>query len=94
MSKVISEEKKVYGTLETDFGSFYMLQEFPTKNNVPWYLKDHQVLSFYVYDPRDKFSKNILVAGNNWLIRSVIEDIQVQANFVLEDVEETQDVQA
>lgn len=91
MSKIITESKKVYGELYTDVDVYYMLQEFPTKNNVPWYLKDFQVLSFYVIDPRDNFAKNILVAGSNWIIVPFVEDKEVEVNFILE---ETQDVQA
>lgn len=91
MSKVISEETKVYGELYTDAGVYYMLQEFPTKTNIPWWLKDFQVLNFYVVDQRDNFAKNILVAGSNWSLVPFIEDKLVDVNFLIED---TQDVQS
>lgn len=83
MINVITEEKKVFGTLYTDFGTFEMLTEFPTKTNVPWFLKEQNVLQFYVIG-QDGFARNIFVAGNNWLIRPHIEETTQKVKFIVE----------
>lgn len=84
MSKIHKEEVEVFGTLYTEFGTFAMLSEVPTKNGVPWYLKDQNVLSFYVADS-DGFGKYILVAGNNWLIKPLSEVVKIPVSFLLDD---------
>jgi len=90
MSKVHTETREIFGELITDFGRFLMLNKLPTKNGVPWYLKEELVLSFFVVDT-DGFGKYILVAGNNWIIKPLSEHVTLVVNFLLDSSGEKDD---
>lgn len=83
--KVHEEEKVVYGTLEISFGKYNLLSQFPNKQDVPWYLRDMNVLSFYIQD-NDGFAKNVLVRGE-FIIKPVLEHPKTSVRFLIEDEE-------
>lgn len=90
MSKVHIEEKEVFGTLYTEFGTFKMLKKLPNFYDVPSILKERGFLSFYVVDV-DGFAKNIFVNCNNAIIKPVSEIVTMNVNFLLDDDVEQDD---
>ena len=90
MSNIHLEEREVFGELITDFGRFHMLDEFPTKTGIPWYLREELVLSFFIVDT-DGFGKHILLAGNNWLIKPASEPHKMVVNFLLDNESNEED---
>jgi hypothetical protein len=48
MAKIHTEVREVYGKLVTSFQDYEMLDEFPQVSNIPFFLRQEGVLSFYV----------------------------------------------
>lgn len=83
MSKIHTEEKEVFGILETEFGRFNLLSAHPDKISVPWYLRDMDVLSFFIQDD-DGFGKNILVKGC-FIIKPLSEKVTSPVHFLIDE---------
>lgn len=66
------DKKEVKALLFTEFGTYKMLDSMPTKTVLPWYLKDTDVLAFYVVD-NDGFEKYIFLSGAHWIIKPTSE---------------------
>lgn len=81
--KIYEEEVVVYGTLKTLFGKYNLLSPYPTNHAIPFYLRDMNVLSFYVED-NDGFAKNILVRGD-FLISPILNRPTTVVRFLIEE---------
>lgn len=67
--KIIKQEVEAKGILETEFGSYTLLDIMPTQAVLPPRLRESNIWAFYVKDYHDDFAKYIYMAGDNWLIR-------------------------
>jgi hypothetical protein len=82
---IITEKKKLWGTLHTRWGKYEMLEEFPQLVGIPFSLRSDGLMAFSVMD-RDGYGLTIFAKlPDGYLIERPVKDVYRDVKYVVED---------
>ena len=83
----ITDVREIHGQLITSLGRFWMLEEFPRSNAIPFYLRQEGMVSFLVENDAG-YAVTIFVRSDNYIIERFPKKVEHVVKFVVDDEKE------